>query len=88
MSDTPEKDKYLKWYKKEQEENGLISARPTFNFDWYDPENETIKAPEGVTEEDIYKELNDINDAMDRGDYTVVAEVRSDGTWVKEPEFF
>ena len=55
-----EKEKYLEWVKRE-EAKGLVDVNIFGNLKL---------VGESVTEEDLYREMNAINDAKDRGDYT------------------
>ena len=76
MSETPEKDKYLKWFNDEKAK-GLKDIKFAFAPDWYTADG--VKAPEGTTTEDLYRELNIINDVLADGDYKVVAEFDGKG---------
>lgn len=75
MSGTPEKDKYLAWFREEQKK-GLRDIKFVFDPSWYKDDG-TIQAPEGTNTEDLYRELNAIQDAVVRGDSAVVAECRA-----------
>lgn len=55
-----EKEKYLEWVKRE-EAKGLKDVHVTGNLNLIGT---------GVVEEDLYREMNSMNDAIDRGDYT------------------
>lgn len=55
-----EKEKYLEWVKRE-EAKGLIDVHVTGNLNLIGTT---------VVEEDLYREMNAMNDAIDRGDYT------------------
>lgn len=78
MSNTPERDKYLAWFREEQKK-GLRDVKFAFDPSWYKDDG-TIQAPEGTNTEDLYRELNTINAAIERGDYKVVAECKAGGT--------
>jgi hypothetical protein len=53
-----EKEKFLAWYKKEKEENGLIDFKLTL-----DPLRKL-----NTTEEDVYAAINAMNAAYERGE--------------------
>jgi anion-transporting ArsA/GET3 family ATPase len=72
MSDTPEKDKYIKWYEDEKKK-GLVDLKFTTCSVFGD------EVDKNLTTEDVYKELNAINDAITQGKYTVVAEFNAGG---------
>jgi len=55
-----EKEKYLEWDKRE-EAKGLKDVHVFGNINF---------VGEKIAEEDLYKEFNAMNDAIDRGDYT------------------
>lgn len=63
-----EKEKYLAWHKDQVENHGLKSVRifgnPLADFDENVP-----RVPEGTTEEDIFRSMNQMNAAYERGDY-------------------
>jgi hypothetical protein len=69
-----EKEKYLAWFKKEQEENGLLECRiigdPLADFDENAP-----RVPEGTTEEDIYRAMNAMNDAIAEGRFKIATDL-------------
>ena len=74
----PEKQKYLKWLK-EEKAKGLVDIKPTFNYNYYDLDKGILSLPKGITEEDIYKELNAINDALTKGKFKTVAHFNAKG---------
>jgi hypothetical protein len=61
-----EKEKYLAWYKDQVENHGLLEVRVTRNPNVSE-----------ATEEEFYKELNEINKQMDNPDPEKVIEIRN-----------
>ena len=75
----PEQQKYLAWFRKEKEK-GLVDIKFAFSPEWWaDNEGFKVRAPEGTTTEDIYRELNEINAALARGDFETVAHFDAKG---------
>jgi hypothetical protein len=67
-----EKEKFLAWYKKEKEENGLLYCKPIIDMD---PYTGKVNIPEGTTEEDIYRAMNALNDAVANGRFKIVTDL-------------
>ena len=61
-----EKEKYIDWFKKEQEKSGLIYCKPILNID---PLTGKSYLPDGTTEEDVYRAMNEMNAAFSRGEF-------------------
>ena len=66
----PEQQKYLSWFKEAKEE-GLVSVSVTSEKALAKFLGEEYT--KNISSEDIYKELNEINDALARGDFETVA---------------
>jgi len=49
---------------------------------WYE------KYDKDITSEEVYRELNEINAALESGKYEVVAEVNEEGVFIHDKEFF
>lgn len=86
MSNTPEKDKYLAWHKKATEEDGLVSLSVTSEKALANFLGEEYT--KNITSEEVYRELNEINDAIAEGKCEVIAEVGPDGVWIKDSGLF
>jgi hypothetical protein len=67
-----EKEKFLAWYKKEKKEKGLLYCKPIIDID---PYTGKVNLPEGTTEEDIYREMNAMNDAIANGRRKIVTDL-------------
>lgn len=59
-----EKQKYLEWYEDQVKNHGLQYVKPIVAIDF---ETGRPILPAGTTEEDIYRSLNEINDAVAKG---------------------
>jgi hypothetical protein len=59
MTQKTEKEKFMEWMKDQIKNHGLRECRPYLNPD----------RPADTTEEDIYREMNKMNEAVGRGDY-------------------
>lgn len=68
MIQQTEKEKFFAWYKKEKGEIGLLYCKPIIDID---PFTGKVNLPEGTTEDDIYRAMNALNDAVANGKFRI-----------------
>ena len=69
-----EKEKYMAWYKDQVENHGLIYCKPIGN-PLADFDENVPRVPEGATEEDIYRAMNAMNDAIAEGRFKIATDL-------------
>ncbi len=72
MTQKTEKQKFVEWYEDQKKNHGLTYYKPIVDIDL---ETGRPILPEGTTEEDIYRAMNALNDAVARGAYKEVTDL-------------